>query len=184
MNRNSGSLLLTVLLVGIIALAGCSSKYKLVPGAPDWVNEGSGAFEVENTMLFYGVGAVSGIASQTLARQTADQRARADIGRQISTFINEIYRDYQTATTTSSSRQSHLEQHIDDTLETLTKVTVRGAKIIDHWRDPETNTIFALARLDLEGVTTTLDQDEQMNPKLRKYITENAEKTFDRLKNQ
>lgn len=180
MNGKRSQWQLLFFLVGVLLLSGCSAKHKMVPAAPDWVNQGSGAFTHDETMLFYGVGAVSGISSQTLAMQSADQRARADIARQIATFVNEIYRDYQA--TATASPQAPVEQHIDNTLETLTRVTVRGATIIDHWRDPDKGTLFALARLDLKQATVALKQEDEIDPKLKKFVIDNAEKTFARLK--
>ena len=49
-----------LLMVLLVMAAGCSGKHKMVAGAPDWVNEGSGAFEDNGDSVFYGVGSVTG----------------------------------------------------------------------------------------------------------------------------
>lgn len=153
----------------------------MVAGAPDWVNRGSGAFKDSGARVFYGVGAVSGVESPSLAMQSADQRARADIARQLDTFVTGLYRDYQTATAGVAGRDSLEEQHIDDTLKNLTRISVHGARIIDHWRDPRTDTLYALARLDLDGVKSAVEQMHDMDQTLRSHVRSGAEEAFDRL---
>lgn len=181
--KNIGRLfLLGLVILSLAAFPACSSKHKLVPGAPDWVNEGSGAFDDEGTKVFHGVGGVSGVSSQTLAVQTADQRARADIGKQLDTYVANLYRDYQTSTGASTGKHVYEEQHIEQSLKTMTEVSVKGARIVDHWKDPETNTIYALARLDLDGVKATMEQMKEMNPTLRNYVRSNADRAFEEIK--
>ncbi|MFA5515581.1 MAG: LPP20 family lipoprotein [Desulfuromonadales bacterium] len=165
-------------------LAGCSGKNKLVAGAPDWVNSGSGAFDADDARVFYGVGAVTGITSPSLAVQAADQRARADIAGQLETYVANLFRDYQASTTATTGNQTVEEQHIEGNLKSLTQVSVRGARVIEHWRNPENNTIYALARLDLEGFAATLEQMQEMDPTLKTFVRSNAEKAFDELRQE
>jgi hypothetical protein len=160
---------------------GCSGKHKLVADGPDWVNRGSGAFKDQGSRVFYGIGAVTGISSQPLAIQTADQRARADIGRQLDTFVTSLFRDYQTSTVSAIGKAPVEEQHVEDSLKNLTRISVHGAKVIDHWRDPKTNTIYSLVRLDLEGIKATVGEMREMDQSLRGYVRSNAESAFDAM---
>jgi len=178
------SIALLLAAVALLASAGCSGKHKLVAGAPQWVNRGSGAFDDEGAKVFYGVGAVSGITSQPLAVQTADQRARADIAKQLDTYVANLYRDYQTSTAATLGKQVVEEQHVEESLKTFTQVSVHGARVVDHWKDPETNTVYTLARLDLDGVKATLEQMQQMQPELRGFVRSNAEKAFDEIRRE
>lgn len=164
-----------------LAAAGCSGKHKLVAGAPAWVNHGSGAFAKDDAKLFYGVGAVTGVASPSLARQTADQRARADIAAQLDTYVANLYRDFQSSTAATGGSPSVEEQHVEGNLKSLTQVSVRGARVLEHWRDPQTDTIYALARLDLDGFTATVGQMQELDPALKTYVRAHAEEAFDRL---
>ena len=174
---------LSLLLAAVVSMAatGCTGKHKLVPGAPEWVNRGSGAFDDEGEKVFYGIGAVTGISSQPLAVQTADQRARADIAKQLDTYVANLYRDYQTSTAATMGKQVVEEQHVEESLKTFTQVSVRGARVVDHWKDPVTNTVYTLARVDLEGVKATLEQMQQLQPELRGYVRSNAEKAFNEI---
>lgn len=182
-------MLFRVLLCGLVVLSmtavtACSGKHKLVAGAPEWVNKGSGAFDDEGDRVFYGVGGITGISSQTLAVQTADQRARADIAKQLDTYVANLYKDYQTSTAASMGRQESEAQHVEQSLKTFTQVSVKGARVVDHWKDPETNTIYSLVRLDLEGMKATLEQMKEMDPDLRVFVRSNAEKTFDEIRQE
>ena len=53
---------------------------------PDWVLKGSGAFGGDAGNVFYGVSSVSGVRNHALARTTAENRARSEIGK-----IFEVY---------------------------------------------------------------------------------------------
>jgi hypothetical protein len=165
-----------------LLVAGCSGKHKLVAEGPSWVNRGSGAFKDQGSRIFYGVGAVTGISSQSLAVQTADQRARADIARQLDTFVTGLFRDYQTSTVAVSGKSPVEEQHVDNTLKNLTRISVHGAKVIDHWRDPKTDTIYSLVRLDLEGIKETVGEMREMDQSLRGYVRSHAESAFDEMR--
>ena len=176
--------MLFLTLAVVVMAAGCSGKHKLVAGAPQWVNRGGGAYDDAGVRVFYGVGAVTGVTSQPLAVQAAEQRSRADIARQLDTYVADLYRDYQTSTGAAGGKLPAESQHVEQSLKTFTQVSVRGARVVDHWREPETNTVYALTRLDLEGVKATLEQMEQIDPQLRGYVRSNAEKTFDELRRE
>ena len=172
-------LLLFVLV--LIFAAGCSSKNQLVKGAPDWVNMGSGAFEDAGDSVFYGVGSVTGVQSLSLSRETAEQRARAEVARQLHSYITDLYRDYQVATGVGQDKAMLEEQHIDGTLKNLSQVTVRGAKVIEFWRHPETDTVYALVRTDLSAMKSALADMREIDPEFRDYVNVNAEQAFKNL---
>jgi hypothetical protein len=177
------TLVLTILVLSSL-FVGCSGKNKLVADAPSWVNRGSGAFKDQGSRVFYGVGAVTGISSQPLAVQTADQRARADIARQLDTFVTGLFRDYQTSTVAVLGQAPMEEQHVEDSLKNLTRISVHGAKVIDHWRDPKTNTIYSLVRLDLEGIKASVGEMREMDQSLRGYVRSQAEAAFDEIRRE
>jgi len=181
MSRN-WQIVVVALVVALLGSLGCSSKHKLVAGAPDWVNQGSGAFDDDGSRVFYGVGAVAGISSQTLAVQAADQRARGDIARQLETLVSGLSRDYQSATSAQGAKPGTEEQQLEQSLKTVTEVSVRGSRIVDHWKDPETNTVYSLVKLDLDSFKAAISQLDAVDPAKRGFMSENAEKTFDQLK--
>ena len=172
--------------LGLLLLAGvgCSGKHKLVAGAPDWVNQGSGAFDEAGAKVFYGVGAVSGIGSQSLAVQAADQRARADIAWQLETYVAGISRDFQAGTSAPAGQAPLEQQHLEQTVKSITQVTVRGARVQDHWRDPETNTVYSLVKLNLDDFKQSLDEVKGVDPALQGFVRSNADQAFERLRTE
>ena len=179
----------SILIVAMVLLlaglqVGCTSKYKLAAHAPDWVNRGSGAFKDAGSAAFYGVGAVEGVSSQSLAVEAANQRARADIANQLDTYVRNLYHDYQASTAVLPGKQAPAEQNLELTLETITEISVHGVRIVDHWKDPKTNTIYSLAKLDLAEVKSSLPQMTGVDPELRQYIRNNADKAFDAIRSE
>ena len=88
---------------------------------PDWVLKGGGAFGGDSGRVFYGVGSVSGVKDFSLARLTADNRARADIARVFETYSASLMKDYMSATTTGG--ESNEEQHIENVVKTFSAQT-------------------------------------------------------------
>lgn len=173
-----------LLMVLLVSTAGCSGKHKMVAGAPDWVNEGSGAFEDNGDSVFYGVGSVTGVQSLSLSRETAEQRARAEVARQLHSYVTDLYRDYQVATGVGQDKALLEEQHIDGTLKNLSQVTVRGAKVIEFWREPESDTVFALVRTDLAAMKAAIGDMREIDPEFRQYVNTHAEEAFKNLEQQ
>jgi hypothetical protein len=173
-----------LILMALVLVAGCSGKHELLEGAPDWVNMGSGAFEDEGDSIFYGVGSVTGVQSLSLSRETAEQRARAEVARQLHSYVTDLYRDYQVATGVGQDKALLEEQHIDDTLKNLSQTTVRGAKVIEFWRHPETDTVYALVRTDLSAMKSAVTDMREIDPEFRDYVDIHAEQAFKNLDQQ
>ena len=175
---------LLLLFLALVFTPGCSGKHELLEGAPDWVNMGSGAFEDDGDSVFYGVGSVTGVQSLSLSRETAEQRARAEVARQLDSYVTALYRDYQVATGVGQDKAALEEQHIDGTLKNLSQVTVRGAKVIEFWRHPESDTLYALVRTDLTAMKSAIAEMREIDPEFRDYVNVNAEQAFKNLDRQ
>ncbi|MBI5629486.1 MAG: LPP20 family lipoprotein [Elusimicrobia bacterium] len=164
--------------------AGCATRH--VPGpiaekGPEWVNKGNGAFKDGGQGAFYGVGIAQGIRNRALAVTASDDRARAEIAKIMETYIAVLTKDYMASTTAGDMSKSSEEQHVSSTLKSFAKVTLRGAMIIDHWKDPSDGTLFALCKLDLAAVKRTLEESKELDNKMRDFVRANAEKAFDEL---
>jgi hypothetical protein len=149
-------------------------------GSPRWANRGSGAYDSPHGKAFYGVGMATGIANKGLLRQTVDNRARAEIAKIFDTYIAAVMKDYQRSTTAGDFSSSAEEQDIVSAQKTITEVTLRGVEIRDHWLDPQ-GTLFALAVLDLENITRSLDGAGNLNARVRDYVRANARRAFNDL---
>ena len=172
-------------LAGLSGLVGCAKKLPPEAVAPAWVMKGSAAFNDQGSRVFYGVGAVSGVKNKPLARTAAENRARAEIGKIFETYTASLMRDYMASTTggaavTGDSATSE-EQHIEQAVKTFSATTLSGVIIIDHWVDPSDGTVYALAKLDLDGFKNSLDKAKELSSEVRDFVRKNAEKSFDRL---
>jgi hypothetical protein len=175
-----------LVLVLLSALSGCAGGPEAAKGGPpDWVTRGSGAFSEAGGKVFYGVGAVTGVKNKPLARTTAENRARAEIGKVFETYSASLMKDYMASTTggaavTNASATSE-EQHIEQAIKTFSAVTLSGVMIVDHWTDPEDGTLYSLARLNLEEFKNSLDKMQELSAQARDFVRKNAEKSFDSL---
>ena len=176
-----------LLLTGVFVVVGCSSTPDTVPSAdsaakgPEWVMKGSGAFDVDGTKLFYGVGVASGIRNKAMLRQTADNRARAEIARTMEVYVASLSKDYMASTTAGDMSESSEEQHVESALKTFTKSTLHGATIVDHWVDPADGSMYSLCELDLITFKEALENYRELDAKVRDFVRDNAEKMHDEL---
>lgn len=177
----------------IIAVFGCAGSKKEaavappVPPAsaePEWVRKGAGAFLNKGDKAFYGIGSVSGVMNKSLARTTADNRARAEIAKVFETYSASLMRDYAASTTAGDFKKTSEEQNIEQAVKTFSAATLSGVVIIDHWTDPQDNTIYALAKLDLENFKETLNKMKELNAEVRDFVRKNAEKAFEKLETE
>lgn len=181
MNKHLFGFLVVLMLA---ASCGGSGDYYSDSGEPNWVKRGSGAMTEDGKQIFYGVGMVSGIRNRAMARTTAENRARAELGKIFSTYSASLMRDYMASTTAGEMDASAEEQHVEQAIKTFSQVTLSGVMIVDHWADPSDGTEFALARLDLESFAGALDQMKNLDAKTRDYVRANAKKAFDSLEKE
>jgi hypothetical protein len=151
-----------------------------ISGAPNWVNQGTGAFSGEKGRMFYGVGIASGIRNGALRRSTADQRARAEIAKTLDTYVEVLNKSYMASTTAGDMSASSEEQHVSEALKTYTNMELSGVKIVDHWIAND-GTEYSLAQLDMQGFKDGMDKMKELNAKVRDAVRANADKAFDEL---
>jgi hypothetical protein len=168
-----------------VVLAACGGGKTIVEsdlgikGAPDWVNKGTAVLNDKDGRLFHGVGSSPTLGDEALQRSTADDRARAEVGRMLSTYLDVVGNDYVAATGTGSNASA--DQAVSRQIKAVTKVNLAGSKIIGRWKDPKTNMIYSIAELDLKQVKSTLENANSMNEDLRRYVGRNAENIFDKV---
>lgn len=140
-----------LVLVIAAALAGCAGRTRLesdlrVRGAPDWVNKGTAYVDDRSGRLFHGVGAAGPAGDAALQRAIADDRARAEVARIFSSYLDVASRDYQAAGRAGESKTS--EETVSRQINALSKVNLSGAKIVARWLDARTGTVYSIAELD------------------------------------
>jgi hypothetical protein len=149
------------------------------PKRPDWIMKGSGAFKKEQK-VFYGVGVAEGIQSEALRRTTADNRAIAEISKQLSTISTGLMRDYMASTSVPADQKASEEQYIENTVKTFTSNVVSGVKVMDRYQD-KNGTLYSLAALNLEDLKTLAGDVKELSAQVREHIKANAEKAFEKM---
>lgn len=167
-----------------IAVSSCASKTKVdsdlgLSGAPDWVNEGTNILNDKDGRLFHGVGSASQMGDMALQKSVADDRARAEVAKILSSYMDVVSNDYMASAKTSGTNVN--EEAVSRQIKALTKVNLTGAKIIGNWRDTKTNTIYSIAELDMKHVKDTLAGTQEMNDDMKRYIENSADNIFDRV---
>jgi len=169
----------------MLALAACGGGKTMVEsdlgikGAPDWVNKGTAVLNDKDGRLFHGVGASPTLGDEALQTSTADDRARAEVARILSTYIDAVSNDYSAATGTGAN--ANADQSVSRQIKAVTKQNLAGSRIIGRWKDSKTNMVYSIAELDLKQVKTTLDGANGMNDDLKRYIGRNADNIFDKV---
>src|SRR5438094_7776000 len=174
------TLILTVVVAtGALLLAACSS-------VPKWVDKGGGYMNEKDGKAFYGVGAVMGIRNEPLAKETADNRARADLAKYMDTYTSYLMRDYAASTTAGDFTKASEEQNVERALKTFVSTHLSGVQVVDRWeRDEKSGKItYALAKMDLASFKESVSQMKDLNEAARDFVRKNAERAFDRLQQE
>ncbi len=167
-----------------VAIMSCAGRTKLesdlgIKGAPDWVNKGTSYVNDKDGRLFHGVGSASAMGDAALQRATADDRARAELARIFSSYLDVVSSDYQSAAKSGDNKVA--EETVSRQVKNLSKVNLTGAKIVARWQDKKTNMVYSIAELDMKQVKSTLATSQDMNAELRRYVESNADNVFDRV---
>ena len=173
-----------ILIISVLLFVGCSTKTTVesdlnIDGAPDWVDEGNQMLSDEDNRLFHGIGSAPTMGDHSLQKNTADDRARAEIARLFSSYLTVASKDFSTSATMGSEQVS--EQSISRQIDNLTQINLTGAKIIARWQDDDTGSIWSLAELDLDRIQQTLDKAQAMSPALREFLAQQGNYIFDQL---
>lgn len=167
-----------------VAVSACSSTTEVesdlgIKGAPDWVNEGTNILNNKDGRLFHGVGSASPMSDKALQKSVADDRARAEVAKVLSSYMDVVSSDYLAAAKSAGANVA--EEAVSRQIKATSRVNLTGAKIIGNWRDPKTNIIYSIAELDMKHVKSTLAGTQDMNDDLKRYIETSADNIFDRV---
>lgn len=167
-----------------LTLAACSSQTKLdsdlgVAGAPDWVNKGSAYVANDGGRLFHGVGSAGAVGDASLQRSVADDRARAELARIFSNYLDVASADYQAAA--KSGKDTQTDESVSRQIKSVSQLNLSGARIIARWQDKKTNTLWAIAEIDLKQFKEALSAAREMNADAKRYLAEHGDNVFDRV---
>ncbi len=171
---------ISLLLLVTALMAACSSGTRIesdlqIKGAPDWVNEGTQAVKNKDGRLIHGTGEAPAMGDESLQKATADNRARAEISRVLSTVMNDTLSDY------TSSTGGEADSSVERAIHSSTQQALSGARILGHWKDKKTGIIYSLAELDTRYLDKALATSNKLSDNFMKYYDKHADTNFDRF---
>ena len=170
---------LKVLVLGVfsVALASCG-------GPPNWVEEGSGVLNQDDTKSIYGMGAIVGVKNEPLAWEAAENRARAELAKTFRSYTAYLMQDYAASTTAGNFTKSTEEQNVERAVKTFTAITLNGVRPVDRYKDEDTTTYYVLTKLSIEDMKAVLQQSEELDAEVRAYVQKNADRVFKQLQEE
>jgi hypothetical protein len=138
--------------------------------APEWVR-GDCRESFKNQAVLCGVGAVSGVSSPSLARNTAMARGRTEIARYLQVDVKSVLTDYQAA------KGGVIEQQIEDQSQQIADMTLSGTRMAKYWVGKD-GTYYALMALELEAYSSAIQGAQNIEPPLRDALVERARRSF------
>ena len=175
-----------IILVTFLFACGSSAKHydqsKDATGKPGWVSYGTQTSKTEVGRIFLGVGVATTEGEFTREATTANNRAKDEIKRMVSRFIEVVSRDY--IATGAAEPYGYLANEANRYIKEMTDMEVANAKIMEHWVDNVNNKVFAIAEIDYPKVYSVLSKSEQVNSGFKKYLKNQGKLVFDRIATQ
>jgi len=150
--------------------------------APTWVK--TGTYSGQDPKAFYGVGEVMGIRNEPLAWDAAENRARAQMVKVLSTYTAYLMRDYAASTTAGDFKKTAEEQHVEEATKTFAAATLNGVRPVDRYKDEKKGIYYVVVKMDLEDVKDMLTQSKELNSQMRDFVRKNADRAFERLEKE
>jgi hypothetical protein len=185
MNESGHAMRQIVLRIGGVALLAC--MLVACGGPPNWVKEGSGVMNADNSKSIHGVGSVIGVKNEPLAWETAENRARADLAKTFRTYTAYLMRDYAASTGAGDFTKSTEEQNVERAVKTFSAVTLNGVRPVDRYKDDNDEdkpTYYVLVKLSFEEMKDVLQQAQELDAEVREFVRKNAEKAFEKLEQE
>lgn len=176
------------LLVVLFLLSACSSGPTRIEsdlgikGAPDWVNEGTQAVSNKKGRLIQGVGSAPDLGDMSLQQSTADNRARAEIARVLSSYMDVTLNDYLASSSLPRGDAGEgyaADASVQQQINNLSKAVLNGSRIVGRWKDERTDVIYSFAELDLKRVQEMAAAAGTMNEGLKHYLADRGNAVFD-----
>jgi hypothetical protein len=139
-------------------------------GAPSWVTADC-RDHFQGEPVICGVGSVSGVASPSLARNTAMARGRTEIARYLQIQVTSVITDYQAA------KGGTTEQSIEDQSQQVSEMTLSGSRLASYFIGKD-GTYYGLMVLEMKQFVSSIGQATTIDPGLREALIQNATKTF------
>ncbi|MHB1956932.1 MAG: hypothetical protein ACYCOU_24715 [Sulfobacillus sp.] len=119
----------------------------------------------------------------TLAMDTADDRARLNLVKELTTKVSFVADDLRKhlATGKGYSNKSE-EQGINDFQQHFVTMNINGTKIVDHWQNPKDGTVYSLCLLDVKDVKNAITGLHELSKEMQKHIEHDMSHSLNELR--
>jgi hypothetical protein len=184
MPYHSHTIMTVAVMFGLaLSLLACSgesafNEVRDANGVPRWVSEGSNIVKSQQSRRFYGVGSASMLGDFSLQTATADSRARAEIVRILTSYMEIVSLDF--IASGKAAEAGFSEQNVLSQIDAVVGPGLGRVNVVSHWNDKKTKKIYAIAELDMQRVRRALAA-AVLNPGLKAYIGIEGDNIFDRI---
>ena len=159
----------------------------IIKNAPDWVNNGSGFVRDKGERLIQGVAHSPVVGDLAQQKAIADDLARAEVERLLSTYLVAISGKYSGsvyAVTSGVQEAGARELAAHSQVQPAASLCMSRARIAKSWRDPRNNAVWSLALLDITQVRNIADGQNEGNRDFLRFLETEADNVFDSFINQ
>lgn len=148
-------------------------------GAPDWVTGSCKDWDgyKKRDEPICAAASVAGVSNINMARESAANRARVEIARQLETRVASMMKDYQSTAAAGVPLTDGMsdEQYITSVSRTISEASLSGAEIKEMWA-ANTGTIWVLMGVDFEKFEGVIDGMNEMSAEMREHLRRQAER--------
>lgn len=153
-----------------------------IKNAPDWVNNGSGFINSKGERLIQGVGYSPLVGDLAKQKAIADDIARAEVERLLSSYLSAISSNYILSVNADSSgvQVTNINAVMPQSqVQAASRHGIPGARIVKSWRDPRNNAVWSLALLDIKRVRNIAEGQKEVDKDFLRYLEAEADNVFD-----
>ncbi len=170
-----------LLLVSLGALIACSGSHLWKPtqvsqGVPLWAEEAHGVYDTKQGMVIRGLGVAKEIHNLDLGRETAEQKARADVVTQVEAVLNKLFQSYQTGL--SPQEREDFSKRLEQVFYEFGNKTMMSLSITErHW-DAKSNSWYVCAQFSSEELKGFLQERSTLSETEKEYAQSHVKKAL------
>ena len=143
-----------------------------------WIPKGSGAFTINATRLFHGIGGSTN-RNPILLRASADNRSRKELSNVLTRFLTFVTETYWNKDGGQESSDVGNLKVLKETFFAVAEETLSNSRIAGHWQNPKSGEYYSLCRLSLSDLIAGVANDTRLDRRSKEYFLKNAEKLYD-----
>lgn len=163
------------LLIAAGVLGGCAKTQIAAVSHTQWTQLNSGAYAVDGSRMFYGIGRASGLHSATLLRATADNQAQVQMAHVIESYLGLLT---HAAGVVPTQDQGQERDRLREVIAELTESALKRARISDHRYTEAQGILLSLCSLDLSSLKEVIQTSADLDDFFRQRLLSQADRVY------